>query len=106
MLEENLAQWKKQYTDQVRQKVLQEAREKAREEARQEAFRLALRSLLEARFGSLPDSVSSFIDNYSDSDALKKCILYAPRAESLQAVIDQFKVMTGSDCNGQTIQPA
>ncbi len=102
MLEENLAQWKKQYTDQVRQKVLQ----KAREEARQEAFRLALRSLLEARFGSLPDSVSSFIDNYSDSDALKKCILYAPRAESLQAVIDQFKVMTGSDCNGQTIQPA
>ncbi len=98
MLEENLAQWKKQYTDQVRQKVLQEAR--------QEAFRLALRSLLEARFGSLPDSVSSFIDNYSDSDALKKCILYAPRAESLQAVIDQFKVMTGSDCTGQTVQPA
>ncbi len=86
MLEENLAQWKKQYTDQVRQKVLQEARE----EARQEAFRLALRSLLEARFGSLPDSVSSFIDNYSDSDALKKCILYAPRAESLQAVIDRI----------------
>ncbi len=98
MLEENLAQWKKQYTDQVRQKVLQEAR--------QEAFRLALRSLLEARFGSLPDSVSSFIDNYSDSDALKKCILYAPRAESLQAVIDQFKVLPGSDCNGQTVQPA
>ncbi len=94
MLEENLAQWKKQYTDQVRQKVLQEAREKAREGARQEAIAegigLALRDLLEYRFGSIPDSVTSYIDTSSDSDALRKFALFAAQAESLQAVIDRI----------------
>ncbi len=78
MLEENLAQWKKQYTDQVRQ------------EAIAEGIGLALRDLLEARFGSIPDSVTSYIDNSSDSDALRKLTLFAAQAESLQAVIDRI----------------
>ncbi len=90
MLEENLAQWKKQYTDQVRQKVLQEARQEARQEAIAEGIGLALRDLLEYRFGSIPDSVTSYIDTSSDSDALKKFALFAAQAESLQAVIDRI----------------
>ncbi len=98
MLMENAPNWKYQYINQ--------GREEGRGEGRGEGLGLALRYLLEDRFGSLPESVSSFIDNSSDSVALKKCILYAPRAESLQAVIDQIKVMTGTDCTGQTIQPA
>ncbi len=90
MLEENLAQWKKQYTDQVRQKVLQEAREEARQEAIAGGIGLALRDLLEYRFGSIPDSVTSYIDTSSDSDALRKFALFAAQAESLQAVIDRI----------------
>ncbi len=86
MLEENLAQWKKQYADQVRQKVLQEARQ----EAIAEGIGLALRDLQEARFGSIPDSVTSYIDTSSDSDALRKFALFAAQAESLQAVIDRI----------------
>ncbi len=78
MLEENLAQWKKQYTDQVRQ------------EAIAEGIGLALRDLLEYRFGSIPDSVTSYIDTSSDSDALRKFALFAAQAESLQAVIDRI----------------
>ncbi len=98
MLEENMANWeenwKEQYIDQ------------GRKEGRKEGFRLALRSLLEDRFGSLPDSVTSYIDKSSDSDALRKFALFAIQAESLQSVIDRIKVMTGSDCTGQTVQPA
>ncbi|MDO4840631.1 MAG: hypothetical protein Q3990_08170 [Desulfovibrionaceae bacterium] len=78
MLEENLAQWKKQYTDQARQ------------EAIAEGIGLALRDLLEYRFGSIPDSVTSYIDTSSDSDALRKFALFAAQAESLQAVIDRI----------------
>ncbi len=90
MLEENMANWeenwKEQYIDQGRG--------------------LLLRDLLEDRFGSLPDSVTSYIDKSSDSDALRKFALFAIQAESLQSVIDRIKVMTGSDCTGQTVQPA
>ncbi len=90
MLAKNIANWeenwKEQYIDQGRG--------------------LLLRDLLEDRFGSLPDSVTSYIDKTSDSEALRKFALFATQAQSLQAVIDRIKVMTGSNCAGQTVQPA
>ncbi len=102
MLEENMANWeenwKEQYIDQGKKQGIMQGRK--------EGFCLALRSLLEDRFGSLPDSVTSYIDKSSDSDALRKFALFAIQAESLQSVIDRIKVMTGSDCTGQTVQPA
>ena len=98
MLAENIDQWKDQY----------------RKEGYAEGFAigciegagLALRDLLEALFGALPDSVTSYIENFSDLDALIKFDLFASQAPSLQSVIDRIKLMTGTDCSGQTVQPA
>ena len=60
-------------------------------EGKAEGIGLALRDLLEARFGTLPQSVTSYIANSSDSNALRKLTLSAYHAESLQAFIDQQK---------------
>ena len=76
MWAENIDQWKEQY----------------RKEGRDLGRRLALRELLEDRFGSLPDSVTSYIENSSDSGTIKKLVLFATQAPSLQAVIDQINV--------------
>ena len=76
MWAENIDQWKEQY----------------RKEGRDLGRRLALRELLEDRFGSLPDSVTSYIENSSDSGALRKLVLFASQAQSLQAVIDHINV--------------
>ncbi len=90
MLAENIAQWKEQY----------------REEGRKEVSGLFLRTLLEKRFGALPDSVTSYIENASDSDSLMNFALFATQAQSLQAVTDQIKLMTGTGSSGHTFQPA
>ena len=79
MLEERAAQWKDEY---IRQGVMI---------GKAEGIGLALRDLLEARFGTLPQSVTSYIANSSDSNALRKVTLSAYHAESLQAFIDQLK---------------
>ena len=79
MLEERAAQWKDEY---IRQGVMI---------GKAEGIWLALRDLLEARFGTLPQSVTSYIANSSDSNALRKLTLSAYHAESLQAFIDQLK---------------
>ena len=79
MLEERAAQWKDEY---IRQGVMI---------GKAEGIGLALRDLLEARFGTLPQSVTSYIARSSDSNALRKLTLSAYHAESLQAFIDQLK---------------
>ena len=79
MLEERAAQWKNEY---IRQGVMI---------GKAEGIGLALRDLLEARFGTLPQSVTSYIASASDSNALRKLTLSAYHAESLQAFIDQIK---------------
>ena len=65
----------------------------ARGEAEDKAggIRLALQDLLEARFGNLPQAVTSHIALSSDSNTLRKLTLFAYRAESLQAFIEQLK---------------
>ncbi len=98
MLMENAPNWKYQYINQGIEEGIDVGMAKG--------VGLALRDLLENRFGSLPDSVTYYIDNSSDSNALRKCILFASQAPSLQAVIDHIKIMTGTDCSGQTVQPA
>ncbi len=52
---------------------------------------LALRDFLEDRFGTLPQSVTSYIASASDANALRKLTLSAFHVESLQAFIDQIK---------------
>lgn len=79
MLEERAEQWKSEY---IKQGVMiGEAK----------GIGPALRDLLEARFGTLPQSVTSYIASASDSNALRKLTLSAYHAESLQAFIDQIK---------------
>ena len=102
MLEERAAQWKDEY---IRQGVVMgwaegkaEGKAEGRAEGRAEGisigetrgFGLALQDLLEARFGTLPQSVISYIANSSDANALRKLTLFAYRAESLQAVVDRI----------------
>ena len=87
MLEERAAQWKDEY---IRQGVMiGKAEGISIGETR--GLGLALRDLLEARFGTLPQSVTSYIASSSDSNALRKLTLSAYHAESLQAFIDQLK---------------
>ncbi len=94
MLAENIDQWKDQYREEGIEKGIDLGRCQA------------LRELLEDRFGSLPDSVTSYIENSSDSGALRKLLLFASQAQSLQAVIDQIKSMTGPNSSSHTYQPA
>lgn len=91
MLEERAAQWKDEYIQQGM--LIGEAKGRAEGEAkgRVEGIGLALRDLLEARFGSLPQDVISSITSSSDSEILRKLMLFAFHAESLQAFIDQLK---------------
>ena len=87
MLEERAAQWKDEY---IRQGVvIGKAEGISIGETR--GFGLALQDLLEARFGTLPQSVTSYIASSSDANALRKLTLFAYRAESLQAVVDRIK---------------
>lgn len=83
MLEERAAQWKDDYIKQG--VVIGEARGEVK------GIGLALRDLLEARFGTLPQSVTSYIASSSDSNALRKLTLSAYRAESLEAFVAQLK---------------
>lgn len=87
MLEERAAQWKDEY---IRQGVLiGKAEGISIGESR--GLGLALRDLLEVRFGMLPQSLTSYIASSTDSTALRKLMLSAYHAESLQAFIDQLK---------------
>ena len=87
MLEERAAQWKDEY---IRQGVMiGKAEGISIGETR--GLGLALRDLLEARFGTLPQSVTSYIASSSDSNALRTLTLSAYHAESLQAFIEQLK---------------
>ncbi len=76
MLMEDAPNWKYQYINQ----------------GIEEGRGLLLLDLLEDRFGSLPDSVTSYIKNFSDYDGLVEFALFATHAESLQAVIDQINI--------------
>lgn len=83
MLEERAAQWKEEYIKQGKTEGISIG------EAR--GIRSALHAFLESRFGVLPQTVTSYLANTSDPDALRKLMIFAFHAESLQAVIDQFK---------------
>ncbi len=106
MLEERAAQWKDEY---IRQGVMiGKAEGISIGETR--GLGLALRDLLEARFGTLPQSVTSYIASSSDSNALRKLTLSAYHAESLQAFIDQLKrryqahvIVSSVKCNAACI---
>lgn len=87
MLEERAAQWKDEYIMLGRTEGIEIG--EARGEAR--GIGLALQDFLETRFGSLPQSVASYIASSSDSNALRKLTLFAYRAESLQAFMEQLK---------------
>lgn len=83
MLEERAAQWKDEYIKQGKTEGISIG------EAR--GIRSALHAFLESRFGVLPQTVTSYLANTSDPDALRKLMIFAFHAESLQAVIDKFK---------------
>ena len=90
MLEERAAQWKDEY---IRQGVVigkAEGKAEGISIGETRGFGLALQDLLEARFGTLPQSVTSYIASSSDANALRKLTLFAYRAESLQAVVDRI----------------
>ncbi len=106
MLAENIDQWKDQYIAQGINLGMAKGRKEGIAEGMAKGMGMALRDLLENRFGSLPDSVISCIENSADSDALRKCLLFASQAASLQAVIDQINNMSGTNCPGQTVPHA
>ena len=79
---ENAANWKNVY--------IQEGREEGREEGRKEGIGEILRILLEERFGTIPESVNSFIAS-SDSEALTSLFCFANKAPSVQAITDHIR---------------
>ena len=83
MLEERAAQWKNEYITLGRKEG----------EAKGEAKGLGrgIQLLLEARFGALPASVTTYISSSSDSNTLQKMMLSAYHAESLQSFIELIK---------------
>ena len=90
MLEERAAQWKDEY---IRQGVLlgkAEGKAEGISIGETRGVGLALQDLLEARFGTLPQFVTSYIAT-SDSTTLRKLTLSAHYAESLPAFIEQIK---------------
>ena len=95
MLEERAAQWKNEY---IQQGILAGRNEgiaigEVRGEARGEARGLGrgLQLLLEARFGTLPSSVISYISNSSDSSTLQNLMLSAYHVDSLQSFMELMK---------------
>ncbi len=81
MLLENAANWKNEY--------IQEGRTEGRKEGEAIGCGRILQILLEDRFGTIPDSVSSFIAS-SDSEALTSLFRFANKAPSMQAITDHI----------------
>ncbi len=81
MLLENAANWKNEY--------IQEGRTEGRKEGEAIGCGRMLQILLEDRFGTIPDSVSSFIAS-SDSEALTSLFRFANKAPSMQAITDHI----------------
>ena len=79
MLEERAAQWKNEYIT------------LGRKEGEAKGLGRGVQLLLEARFGALPASVTTYISSSSDSNTLQKMMLSAYHAESLQSFIDLIK---------------
>ncbi len=73
MLLENAANWKNEYI----------------QEGEAKGCGRMLQILLEDRFGTIPDSVSSFIAS-SDSEALTSLFRFANKAPSMQAITDHI----------------
>ena len=79
MLEERAAQWKNEYIT------------LGRKEGEAKGLGRGVQLLLEARFGALPASVTTYISSSSDSNTLQKMMLSAYHAESLQSFIELIK---------------
>ncbi len=71
---ENATNWKNEYI----------------QEGRAEGMGQLLRTLLEKRFGTLPQSLTSYIENSSDSEALMSFAIFANQAKSMQAITDRI----------------
>ncbi len=92
MLEENLTEWKEQCIKQGYAEGYAKGYAEGYAMGCIEGAGLTLMYWLEGRFGSLPDSVTSYIKNFADLDGLIEFALFASHAESLQAVIDQINI--------------
>ena len=79
MLEERAAQWKNEYIT------------LGLKEGEAKGLGRGVQLLLEARFGALPASVTTYISSSSDSNTLQKMMLSAYHAESLQSFIELIK---------------
>ena len=79
MLEERAAQWKNEYIT------------LGRKEGEAKGLGRGVQLLLEARFGALPASVTTYISSSSDSNTLQKMMFSAYHAESLQSFIELIK---------------
>ncbi len=89
MLLENAANWKNEYIQEGRTEGRKEGRTEGRKEGEAIGCGRMLQILLEDRFGTIPDSVSSFIAS-SDSEALTSLFRFANKAPSMQAITDHI----------------
>ena len=82
----NAANWKNVYIQEG------EKRGEERGEKRGEKKGMAklLLAMLEERFGTLPKSLTSYIESASDLDVLMSFALFAGQAESMQAITDRI----------------
>ena len=79
MLEERAAQWKHEYIT------------LGRKEGEAKGLGRGVQLLLEARFGALPASVTTYISSSSDANTLQKMMLSAYHAETLQSFMESIK---------------
>ena len=79
MLEERAAQWKHEYIT------------LGRKEGEAKGLGRGVQLLLEARFGALPASVTTYISSSSDANTLQKMMLSAYHAETFQSFMESIK---------------
>ncbi len=85
MLLENAAEWKYQYIDEGRALGIIQGIAQGREQG----IKQILQILLEARLGTLPEAVASYIEN-SDPNTLISFAVFANKAPSMQAITDHI----------------
>ena len=70
MLEENMARWAREAKEEARQEGRQEGLQEGRQEGRREALEILL-SLIEARFGMVPEDTRRRVQEIHDPEELK-----------------------------------
>ncbi len=82
MLQVNAANWKKDY--------IREGEEIGEKRGETKGMVKLLMAMLEKRFGTLPKSLTNYIESTSDSDALMSFAVFAGQATSLQVITDRI----------------